>query len=122
MGKAGHRVRGRLRRHRRVRKRVQGTAARPRLCVFRSLRAIYAQIIDDDAGGTLAQANSRELGMVPEGESPGGVGAARAVGLAIGERARAAGLSKVVFDRGGYRYHGCVQALAEGAREAGLGF
>lgn len=112
----------RLRRHRRVRKRVQGTPERPRLCVFRSLRCLYAQIVDDEAQRTLVQANAREPGLLPEGVSPRGVEAARAVGRAIGERAKAAGIARVVFDRGGYLYHGRVKALAEAAREAGLEF
>lgn len=122
----GRAVSARIRRHRRVRKRVHGTAERPRLCVFRSLRAIYAQVIDDEADGgrgrTLAQANSREPGLIPEGQSRRNVAAAYAVGRAIGERARALGITKVVFDRGGYKYHGRVRAVAEGAREAGLEF
>ena len=119
-------VRARQRRHRRVRKRVRGTGERPRLCVFRSLRMVYAQIIDDDAeegrGRTLTQANSREPGMVEEGKSRRDTTAAQAVGRAIGERAKALGITKVVFDRGGYQYHGRTQAVAEGAREAGLEF
>jgi len=116
------RVRGRQRRHRRVRKRVHGSGARPRLCVYRSLRYLYAQVIDDDAGRTLAEADSREPGMVPEGSSRRGLAGAAAVGKAIAERARAVGVTQVVFDRGGYLYHGRVKALAEGAREAGLEF
>jgi large subunit ribosomal protein L18 len=111
-----------MRRHRRVRKRVRGSAERPRLCVFRSLRYLYAQVIDDDQGRTLAEADSREPGAVPEGGSRRDAAAARAVGRLIGERARAAGIMRVVFDRGGYLYHGRVKALAEGAREAGLEF
>ncbi len=116
----------RERRHRRVRKRVRGTAERPRLCVFRSLRAVYAQIIDDDAdegrGRTLAQANSLEPGLVEEGKSKRDAAAARAVGQALGKRAKELGITRVVFDRGGYRYHGRTRAVAEGAREAGLEF
>jgi large subunit ribosomal protein L18 len=113
---------GRFRRHRRVRKRVRGTAERPRLCVFRSLRYLYAQLIDDDAGRTLAEADSREPGMGAEGGSRRTVAAAAAVGRTIGERGREAGVSRVVFDRGGYLYHGRVKAVADGAREAGLEF
>lgn len=113
---------GRERRHRRVRKRVQGTAERPRLCVFRSARHTYAQVIDDDSGRTLAAAGSHEKGLLPEGQSRSNAAAAAAVGKLIGERAKAAGISQVVFDRGGYIYHGRVQAVAEGAREAGLEF
>lgn len=113
---------GRERRHRRVRKRVRGTAERPRLCVFRSQRYIYAQIIDDDSGRTLAAAGSHERALLPEESSRSNTAAAAAVGKAIGERAKAAGITRVVFDRGGYLYHGRVRALAEGAREAGLEF
>lgn len=112
----------RNRRHRRVRKRVLGTAERPRLCAFRSLRYMYAQLIDDAAGRTLAKADSREPGVVAEGSSKRDLAASKAVGKVIGERALAAGVSEVVFDRGGYLYHGRVKALAEGAREAGLKF
>lgn len=116
------RTRARIKRHRRVRKRAYGTAERPRLCVFRSLRYIYAQLIDDDAGATLATADSREPGMVPESDARGNSAAAAAVGKALGERAKAKGILAVIFDRGGYLYHGRVKALAEGAREAGLQF
>ncbi len=115
-------MKARVRRHRRVRRRVQGTPERPRLCVFRSLRAMYAQVVDDESGRTLVQANSREAGLLPEGVSPGNAAAAEAVGKAIAERAKAAGLTQVVFDRGGNLYHGRVRALAQGAREAGLEF
>ncbi|MBX6378987.1 MAG: 50S ribosomal protein L18 [Clostridia bacterium] len=113
----------RRRRHLRVRKRVFGTAARPRLCVFRSGRHIYAQVIDDERGHTLVAASSCD----PEvrgatGGGQGKVGAARQVGQLVARRALAQGISKVVFDRGGYRYHGRVRALADGAREGGLEF
>lgn len=117
-----YRARGRARRRRRLRKRISGTAQRPRLCVFRSLRRFYAQLIDDDSGRTLAQARSSEPGLVEAGGSVRGAAAARAVGRALGERARAAGVGRVVFDRSGYLYHGQVRAAAEGAREAGLEF
>ena len=113
---------GRQRRHWRVRKRVSGAPERPRLCVFRSLRNIYAQIIDDEDGRTLVAADSREPGLLGNGASRRNIAAARAVGKTIGERAKTAGIGKVVFDRGGYLYHGRVQGLAEGAREAGLEF
>jgi len=113
---------GRERRHRRVRKRVRGTAERPRLCVFRSARHIYAQIVDDDTGRTLASAGTHEKGLAPDGASHSGVAAASTVGKAIGERAKAVGIGLVVFDRGGYLYHGRVKAVAEAAREAGLEF
>ncbi len=106
----------RARRHRRVRGTVSGTAARPRLCVFRSNTQIYAQLIDDEGGHTLAAADSR---VVKDGDK---TAQARATGLLLAERAKAAGVDAVVFDRGGYLYHGRVKALAEGAREGGLSF
>jgi len=118
----GFRERGRARRHRRVRKRVHGSAERPRLCVFRSLRYIYAQVVDDDAGRTLVEADSREPELLSESVSRRDLAAATAVGRAIGERAKAVGVAQVVFDRGGYLYHGRVKALSEGARAAGLEF
>jgi large subunit ribosomal protein L18 len=108
----------RVRRHRRVRKRVVGSSARPRLCVFRSNNHIYAQVIDDVAGRTLAAASTMEAGL-REGAT-GNIGAAKAVGQLVAERALAAGISRVVFDRGGFRYHGRVAALCNGARAAGL--
>ena len=109
----------RVRRHRRVRKRVVGTAARPRLCVFRSNKHIYAQVIDDTTGVTLAAASTVEAGLRESGTG-NNVAAAKAVGQLVGERAKAAGVDKVVFDRGGFRYHGRVAALCDGARAAGL--
>ncbi|MYB04539.1 MAG: 50S ribosomal protein L18 [Acidimicrobiaceae bacterium] len=111
---------GRIRRHRRVRKKVRGTAERPRLSVFRSSRHISAQLIDDGAGTTLASASTleAELRSVPGGN----VAAARSVGTLIGQRALDAGIKSVVFDRGGYRYHGRVAELANAARSAGLEF
>jgi large subunit ribosomal protein L18 len=108
----------RLRRHRRVRKRVVGTAARPRLCVFRSNKHIYAQVIDDTSGVTLASASTVEAGL--RESATGNVAAAKAVGQMVGERAKAAGVERVVFDRGGFMYHGRVAALCDGARAAGL--
>lgn len=109
------------RRHRRVRQKVAGTAERPRLVVFRSLRHVYAQIVDDDRGVTLVSAT--DLGTELEaGEVPGKVGTARAVGKLVAARAKDAGISRVVFDRAGYVYHGRVKAVADGAREAGLEF
>ncbi len=108
---------GRVRRHARVRERVAGSAGRPRLAVFRSLSHIYAQVIDDGAGRTLAAASDLDVK-----ESAKKAARAAAVGRAIAERARAAGVGEVVFDRGGYRYHGRVKALAEAARESGLKF
>ena len=106
-------------RHRRVRKRVTGTADRPRLCVYRSLRHVYAQIVDDGQGHTLASASTADPGIVAKGSNRE---SAAAVGRAVAERAVAAGMRRVVFDRGGYLYHGRVQALADAAREAGLEF
>ncbi|MGH2652981.1 MAG: 50S ribosomal protein L18 [Actinomycetota bacterium] len=106
----------RIRRHRRVRRRVVGDAGRPRLAVYRSNRHIYVQLIDDDAGRTVASASSREL------ETPGAdkKASAKAVGELIARRAREAGIERAVFDRGGRLYHGRVRSLAEGAREEGL--
>jgi len=111
----------RERRHVRVRKHVHGTAARPRLAVYRSNAGIYAQVIDDDLGRTLAAASTLDADQAAS-DDEGKVGAAKAVGLRVAERARAAGIDTVVFDRGGNRYTGRVQALADGAREGGLKF
>src|SRR5215470_15357855 len=110
----------RARRHRRVRKKIQGTAQRPRLAVFRSNKHVYAQVIDDVAGRTLASASTAEAAK--GAGSTGSVAAAKAVGERLGERAKAAGVTSVVFDRGGFKYHGRVAAIAEGARGAGLEF
>lgn len=111
----------RLRRHRRIRKRVRGAAGRPRLCVFRSARHIYAQLIDDDAGRTLAQASDLEPAL--RGEAGGTkVERARAVGALVARRAAEAGHGAAVFDRGGFAYRGRVRALAEAARGEGLVF
>jgi large subunit ribosomal protein L18 len=110
---------GRIRRHRRVRKVVRGTAIRPRLAVFRSSRNISAQVIDDHTGTTLVSASSQQAG-VADGST--GIAAATEVGKVVAERARTAGVERVVFDRGGYRYHGRVAALADAARDAGLEF
>jgi large subunit ribosomal protein L18 len=107
----------RLRRHRRVRRRVTGTAERPRLAVFRSNKQIYAQLIDDRAGRTLASAGS----PTSAGDGDKKAAAAR-VGAELATRAKAAGITSVVFDRGGYQYQGRVRALAEAAREGGLDF
>ncbi|MCI9193147.1 MAG: 50S ribosomal protein L18 [Acutalibacter muris] len=109
----------RLRRHRRVRGKISGTAERPRLNVFRSSANIYAQVIDDVAGVTLCAASTVEKGFEGSG---GNKEAARRVGKLIAERAQEKGISNVVFDRGGYIFHGRVQELAEGAREGGLKF
>ena len=107
----------RIKRHVRVRGKISGTPERPRLSVFRSEENIYAQIIDDVAGGTLCAASSVEKGFEGKG---GNVEAAKTIGKTIAERAIAKGIETVVFDRGGYIYHGRVQELAEGAREGGL--
>ena len=109
----------RLKRHKRVRAHISGTAQRPRLDVFRNAKNIYAQVIDDVAGVTLASAASNEKDF---GIYGGNVEAAKKVGALIAERAKAKGIEEVVFDRGGYIYHGRVQELAEGAREGGLDF
>ncbi|MDP3984016.1 MAG: 50S ribosomal protein L18 [Acidimicrobiia bacterium] len=110
---------GRQQRHRRVRKTMQGTAARPRLAVYRSNRYIYAQIIDDSSGRTMAAASSQEQAMR---EHTLTVAIATEVGKLLAERAKAAGVEAVVFDRGGFTYHGRIKALADAAREAGLDF
>jgi large subunit ribosomal protein L18 len=107
----------RRKRHERLRLRLAGSAERPRLSVFRSAKYIYAQVIDDTSGRTLAAASSREPAMR---DGAGTVDAARAVGRALADRARQAGIRAVVLDRGGYRYHGRVRSLAEGARDGGL--
>ena len=109
----------RIKRHNRVRGKISGTAERPRLSVFRSENNIYAQIIDDVAGNTLCSASTVEKGFEGNG---GNIEAAKKIGNKIAERALAKGIEEVVFDRGGYIYHGRVQALAEGARESGLKF
>jgi large subunit ribosomal protein L18 len=113
---------GRERRHRRIRARVAGTAARPRLNVFRSLTGIYAQVIDDLAGRTLASASTIDKEIAGQVEGKTKMEAAKIVGSVLAQRAKQAGINTVVFDRGGYRYHGRVAALAEGAREGGLEF
>jgi large subunit ribosomal protein L18 len=104
--------------HSRIRKKVRGSAERPRLAVFRSLNHIYAQVIDDDSGKTLAAASTAEKSLA--GKTGGNVEAAEKVGKAIAERALSAGVSNVVFDRGGYVYHGRVKALLDASRKAGL--
>ncbi len=106
----------------RVRRGLAGTAERPRLCVFRSLRHIRAQVVDDITGRTLVAASSLDKDVRKEIKGGGNIAAAKVVGKMLAGRAKAAGLEKVVFDRGGYKYHGRVQALAEAAREAGLKF
>jgi large subunit ribosomal protein L18 len=106
----------RLRRRRRVRAKVVGTAARPRLSVFRSNRGVFVQLVDDEAGRTLASASWTEVDV----RSLGRMEQATRVGALLAERAKAAGIERAVFDRGGYQYHGRVKAIADGAREAGL--
>lgn len=118
--KAQQKRNARIRRHRRVRKQVRGTAARPRLAVYRSNRHISAQVIDDISGRTIAAASTVETNVGSNGT--GNATAAAEVGKLVAERAKAAGIDKVVFDRGGFLYHGRVAAVAEAAREAGLEF
>jgi large subunit ribosomal protein L18 len=113
---AKKKTQGRARRHRRVRKKIVGTSERPRLAVYRSNRHMYAQVIDDFAGRTLASAST----LKDANKSDDRMGAAKAVGEAIASRAKDAGIESVTFDRGGFRYHGRVKAIAEGAREGGL--
>ena len=120
LGSGSKRSVSRSRRHSRVRKKVTGTTARPRLVVFRSTRHVEAQIIDDTAGKTLAAASTMEADL--RAASGDKTAKATEVGKLLGDRAKAAGVTSVVFDRGGYRYHGRVAALADGAREAGLEF
>jgi large subunit ribosomal protein L18 len=110
----------RLRIHKRIRRKVHGTAERPRLAVFRSLKHIYAQLIDDRAQRTLVSASSNEKNATVA--NGGNVGGAKDVGKLLADRAKAQGIQKIVFDRGGYLYHGRVKALADAAREAGLEF
>lgn len=112
----------RHRRHVRVRQKVKGTAERPRLVVRRSLRFIYAQLVDDANGVTLAAGSNRSSGFTSEKGKSGKIGAAYTVGRQLAEKAKAQGISRVVFDRGGYIYHGRVRALADGARAGGLEF
>jgi large subunit ribosomal protein L18 len=105
-------------RHERIRKRVTGTDSRPRLAVYRSLKHLSAQIIDDVAGHTLASVSTQEKELSAADNQTG----AKTLGLKLAERAKEKGISEVVFDRGGYKYHGCVASLADGAREGGLKF
>ena len=120
MARTHHKLELRRRRHRRVRRRVEGTAERPRLAVFRSNKHISAQVIDDLSGRTLAAASTVEATL--RGTNGGNVDAARAVGALVAARARDAGITTVVFDRGGFAYHGRVAALADAARAEGLEF
>jgi large subunit ribosomal protein L18 len=107
---------------RRIRSRVQGTAERPRLSVFKSLKHLYAQVIDDKRGVTLVSASSLDAGFTSEQKGGGNVAAAKKVGELVARRAKEKGVTRVVFDRGGYPYHGKVKALADSARENGLEF
>jgi large subunit ribosomal protein L18 len=118
---SNERLVGRKRRHVRVRKKIHGTAARPRLALFRSNKHLVLQVIDDDARVTLASASSIEADIRAQG-SGGTVEAATRLGTLVAERAKAAGIDKVVFDRGGFQYHGRVAAAAQAARDAGLEF
>ena len=108
--------------HQRLRRKVTGATERPRLNVFRSLNHIYAQIVDDASGRTLAAASTLDKELRAAAKSGGNVAAAKNVGQAVAKRAKAAGITRVVFDRGGYAYHGRIKALADTAREAGLEF
>jgi large subunit ribosomal protein L18 len=112
----------RKRRHRRIRMKLSGTSTRPRLNVYRSLNHIYAQVIDDVAGNTLASASTVDSGLAADLDGKGKRAQAAVVGEAVAKRALDAGIKEVVFDRGGYLYHGRVKALADGAREGGLKF
>jgi large subunit ribosomal protein L18 len=108
--------------HMRIRKRISGTPERPRLCVHRSSKHIRVQVVDDNTGRTIVSASSLDKDVRKTMKGGGNIAAAKVVGKAIAERARAKGVENVVFDRGGYQYHGRIQALAEAAREAGLKF
>jgi len=121
MGKSEPRV-ARIRRHRRVRAKVEGTISRPRLCVFRSLNHIYAQVIDDSQGHTLTSASTLDPEMKDEVIGRAKAAKAEFVGSLVAKRALSKGINQVVFDRGGYKYHGRVKALAEAARREGLKF
>ncbi len=121
MGKAEPRL-ARLRRHRRVRVKVQGVSSRPRLCVFRSLNHVFAQVIDDLQGHTLVSASTLDPEIKNDGAGKSKADEAQLVGLTLAKRALSKGIEQVVFDRGGYKYHGRVKALAEAARQGGLKF
>ncbi|MBI4305644.1 MAG: 50S ribosomal protein L18 [Chloroflexi bacterium] len=122
MGRSRFDMRPRLVRHRRVREQVSGTADRPRLSVFRSSQHIYAQVIDDEAGHTLATASTIEKDVKPLADKQKKAEAAAEAGTRLAQRAKAAGIKAVIFDRGGFKYHGRVKALAEAARKEGLEF
>ncbi|MFC5653039.1 50S ribosomal protein L18 [Paenibacillus solisilvae] len=118
----GDKNKARLKRHLRVRKKINGTTQRPRLSVFRSSKHIYAQLIDDVLGVTVASASTLDKEIAGQVTNGGNTEAARKIGELIANRAKAKGVEQVVFDRGGYLYHGRIQALADAAREAGLEF
>jgi len=122
MGKRNPKVEAREKRKRRIRKKIQGTAERPRLSVFRSARHIYAQVIDDTAGQTLAAASSLDKAVKEHDAFESKVAMAQYIGKMLGQRAMEKGITTVVFDRNGFLYHGRVKALSDGAREAGLTF
>lgn len=122
MGSINLRDKARRKRKQRIRTKISGSAQRPRLSVFRSARHIYAQVIDDISGHTLASASSLEVAIKDQPDLKGKVPVAASVGKLVGERAREKGIQKVVFDRNGFLYHGRVKAVSAGAREAGLDF
>jgi large subunit ribosomal protein L18 len=122
MAKTSEKVVARAKRIKRIRKKISGTAEKPRLRVFKSNKHIYAQVIDDVAGHTLVAMSSMDKQILEDGELKGKTAKARKVGALLADKAKAAGIALVVFDRGGYIYHGRVKALSDGAREAGLNF
>ncbi len=122
MGTMNLRTQARLKRKKRIRKKLVGTGTRPRLCVFRSAKHIYAQVIDDSLGQTLVAASSLEKTVRENTESKNKLNAANTVGKIIGQRALEKGVKKIVFDRNGFLYHGRIKAVSDGAREAGLKF
>lgn len=122
MGTMNLRTQARLTRKKRIRKKLLGTGNRPRLCVFRSAKHIYAQVIDDSLGQTLAAASSLEKTVRENSESKNKLSAANTVGKIIGQRALEKGVKKIVFDRNGFLYHGRIKAVSDGAREVGLKF
>lgn len=122
MGATEPKRQARIKRRRRIRKRVKGTSGRPRLCVFRSAKHIYAQIIDDNSGLTLVSASSTEAEVRQHDDFESKVALATFIGKQVGQRAQEKGITKVVFDRNGFLYHGRVKAVSEGARESGLEF
>lgn len=122
MGKTANKVLARIRRHRRVRKEIFGTPEKPRLCVFRSSKHIYAQIVDDLVGKTLVSASTMDSELKGKVKSGGNVEAAKLVGALLAKRALSKSIEKIVFDRGGYLFHGRIKALADAAREGGLSF